>query len=186
MEGEIMVLEDHVGYEDFLRVAKDLGLALQETQEGDGEVVAHQEIWATADGESGVNYIDDPTTMTRHLWVRGPDVQELLRKVCARLPAWEDSELLEMAVEAEEHDEQVAAILRVAAGIPRSDPRALQVFEYYMTARHPLLRKATLQAIGYRLWREAVPLVEDAAKNDPDDGVRAFAQRILDRGTPAD
>ncbi len=55
------------------------------------------------------------------------------------------------------------AILDLSAGFLRPDPNVIRMFEGYMGASSSLIRKATLQAIAYRMWPEAKPLVESAA-----------------------
>lgn len=179
-EGEIMVLEDHVTHEFFVRVAKGQGWQLRQTEPGDGERVPFQEAWTTADGKGVINYIDDPTLLSRQIWIRGPRLDELHFELSRRLPAWEPDELLEHAAEATDHDDGVRAILQLAAGFLRPDPAVVEAFAEYLQAPHPLLRKATLQAIAYRMWPEAVGLLEDAARSDADPDVRAFAQNLLD------
>ncbi len=178
-EGEIMVLEDHITHDDFLRVANGQGWQLRQTQRGDGEHVSFQEIWTTADGKGVINFIDDPTLLSRQIWIRGEHLHELHFELSRRLPAWEQEELLEHAVTAAGHDEAVKAILDLSAGFLRPDPDVIRMFEEYMSASSALIRKATLQAIAYRMWPEAKPLVESAAANDPEESVRAFAATLL-------
>ena len=182
-EGEIMVLHDHITHEFFVRVARGQGWQLRQTQEGDGERVAFQEIWTTADGKGVINFIDDPVLGCRRVWIRGPrqTLKELHFECSSRLPAWEQGELLDHVAEATDHNESVDAIFRLAAGFLRPHPAVIEQFEIYLQAPYPTLREATLQAIAYRMWPESVGLLERAAASDEDESVRAFAQNLLDQ-----
>jgi hypothetical protein len=59
----------------------------------------------------------------------------------------------------------VKAILDLSAGFLRPDPEVIHMFEDSMAAPSPLLRKATLQAIAYRRWPDAKPLVGEPGEN---------------------
>lgn len=179
VEGIFLVLPDHIGHDEFLRVAQDQGWIKQQTRDGDGERISHQEIWTTLDNANAINYVDDPLTLTRHIWVRGSQLQDILTHIWKRLPAYEPEELLEMANKAEDHDEAIQAVFRIAVAFPNFNPDAFKVFESYLKNPDALLRKATIQAIAYRLWSESVEMLESIVQNDSDEGVRQFAQSIL-------
>ena len=179
-EERILVLEEDIDHDEFVRVANKLGWVNQKTHQGDGIKNAFQDIWSTPDKTKAIYFIDDPLTGTHFLCVRGSYLRELLFEIYGRFPAYEQEELFQMAAEAEEHDEAVQAVLRIAVGFPNYDPRAVKVFEAYLTAPSPLLRKATIQAIAYRMWDENIKLLEKTAREDSDESVKQFAQRALD------
>ncbi|MBV6622389.1 MAG: HEAT repeat domain-containing protein [Rivularia sp. (in: Bacteria)] len=179
VEGIFLVLPDHIGREYFVNVMEQLNWFVQQIHEGDGIKKAYQEIWTTEDRANAINYVEDPLTMTHFLWLRGSNIHDLLPEIWGRIPAYESEELLEMAVEAEEHDDAVRAVLRIAVGFPNFDSDALSIFEQYLTSTSPLLRKATIQAIAYRLWTETAPLLEKVSQEDSDEDVKSFAQNIL-------
>ncbi|MTJ10965.1 hypothetical protein FJR04_25430 [Anabaena sp. UHCC 0204] len=118
---------------------------------------------------------------TRFLWVRGPEIRQLLFEIVRRLPAYEPEELIEMASTATEHDEVVDVLFRIAVGFPNFDPQVFRVFETYLKHPTPLLREATVQAIAYRLWPESVKLIEKVVQEDTDEDVQQFAQSILNQ-----
>lgn len=180
-QGEYLVLYSDLGREDFVRVAEGRGWIKEKTREGDGDKVSYQEIWTTPDRTGVVNYVDDPLSGTRFLWLHGAGMDQILREIAARLPCYDQEDLLDLAAQPEDHDEAVQAVMRIAVGFPRFDPRALRVFEIYLQHPSPLLRRATIQAIAYRRWPEGLPLLEKVAQEDPDEAVRAFARRVLDQ-----
>jgi hypothetical protein len=180
-KAEILVLEEDIGYEDFVAVAQDQGWIKYKTYFRDENNRRFEEVWATEDKANAIHYIDDPISGTRFLWVRGPKISELLFEIVGRLPAYEPEELIEMAIEASEYDEAVDALFRIGVGFPNFDPKAFAVFEIYLRQPSPLLRKATVQAIAYRLWPESIKLIEKVVQEEPDEGVRQFAESILNQ-----
>jgi hypothetical protein len=179
VQGEFLVLEEHITYEDFVCVAKQLSWLKQETIEGDREKEAFQEIWKTPDLANIINYVDDPLTLTRFIWIRGADIEKPLFEICRRLPAYEPEELLEKASEAKTINEGVEAVLRLAVAFPHFDPDVLEIFEKFLDATNANLRKATIQAMAYRLWAESIPLLVQVSMADPDEEVKEFARRVL-------
>ena len=179
VQGEFLVLEEHITYEYFVTVANGQGWIKQKKIEGDGEREAFQEIWNTADLANIINYVDDPLTMTRFIWIRGADIQQPLFEICRRLPAYEPEELLEKASEAKTINEGIEAVLRLAVAFPRFDPDVLQIFKKFLDAKNVNLRKATLQAMAYRLWDESLPLLVEVSMTDPDEEVKEFARTVL-------
>ncbi|MTJ51922.1 hypothetical protein FJR38_04160 [Anabaena sp. UHCC 0253] len=180
-EGEILVLEEDINYDDFLGVAQKQGWIKYKTYLPDEKNKRFEEVWATPDKANAIHYIDDSISGTRFLWVRGPEIRQLLFEIVRRLPAYEPEELIEMASTATEHDEVVDVLFRIAVGFPNFDPQVFRVFETYLKHPTPLLREATVQAIAYRLWPESVKLIEKVVQEDTDEDVQQFAQSILNQ-----
>lgn len=177
--GIYLVLENHVGYQDFVDVAKLKGWEKYKSYPGDGKLKSFEEVWTTTDKATAIHYIDDPVTLTRHLWVRGRQVDEVLFQLRG-LPCYEADELLQAAVEAEGHDEMIHSLFRLAVAFPKHDPDAYRIFSAYLTHPDAMLRKAAIQAIGYRMWPEARGLLEDLVLTEPVKELRQFAQAVLD------
>lgn len=179
VHGVFLVLHDFVKHEDFLTLANKQSWKLLRISPGDGSTTAHDEVWLTSDERNAIHWIDDPTVGLRFVWVSGPDLGKLLFHIGRRLPAYEDGELIEAAYEPMTHDESVDALFRIAVAFPNYVPEAHQVYTAYFEHPDPLIRKATVQAIAYRLWDESVDLLEKFATEDLDEDVRAFARDIL-------
>lgn len=179
IQGEFLVLEEHITHEYFVSVAKGQSWIKQETIQGDGEKKAFQEIWKTADLANTINYVDDPLTLTHFVWIRGADIRQLLLEICRRLPAYEPEELLEKASEAKTINEGVEAVLRLAVAFPHFDPDVSEIFKKFLDAKNANLRKATIQAMAYRFWDESIPLLVDVSMTDSDQEVQEFARTVL-------
>lgn len=179
--GETLVLHEDIDHDYFVRVAEGQGWLKYKTYPGDGKKERFEEVWTTEDKANAIHFIDDPISGTRFLWVRGPHIRELLFEVYRRLPAYEPEELIQMAAEVREPNEVVDTLFRIAVAFPNFEPRAFRVFETYLTHPTPLIREATVQAIAYRLWSEGIKLLEKVVQEDPDEGVRQFAQSILNQ-----
>ncbi|MGG6297052.1 HEAT repeat domain-containing protein [Leptolyngbya sp. AN02str] len=180
IDGEFFVLEEDISYQEFVHLAQEQGWVKQLTHHGDGKKEAFQEIWTTHDRKNVINYVDDPLTFTRFLWIRGSNLHPLLFEVSRRLPAYEPDDLLQMAIDAQNEQEAIGALLKIAVGFPDFDDSAFNIFRVYLTHPSPIVRKATVQAIAYRLWDESINLLEQVSKSDPEKDIREFVQLILE------
>ncbi|NMO21846.1 HEAT repeat domain-containing protein [Pyxidicoccus fallax] len=175
-----VVLKPGVKRQEFEQAALAVGLVKHREREGDGQKESYQQIWATQDEENSVHYVEDPLSGTTFFSIRGPKQQSLVFELARRVWAFAPEELIELAQEAETHDEQVKAVFRLAVANPRYQPDVFNVFSVYATKPpNPLLRAATLNAIGYRCWPECIPLLEGVARDDADAQVRQTAERLL-------
>lgn len=179
IDGTFLVLPEYLGYKDFRDLASQQGWKLIKTNAGDGKLEPFDEVWATSNERNSVHFVDDPVTGTKHLWVWGADEKELLLAIFKRLPAYEPEDFIEGAFDEMSHNEIVDNLFRMAVAFPNFDPNAFHVFQAYLNHPEPLIRKATVQAIGYRLWDESLGLLERVAEDDADEGVRKFASDIL-------
>lgn len=174
------VLRPDITRETFAKAATAVGLTKHSTLEGDGHKVAYEEIWVTPDQKNAVRFVDDPLTGTKFLRGQGPRRASYVRELQTKVKTYPPEEIIEQAQDAKQHDEQVQAIFRVAVTFPQFEPTAFEVFRAYATrAEDPVLRRATLNAMAYRSWKEFIPLMEEVADKDPDDEVRTTAQHLL-------
>jgi hypothetical protein len=186
-EGEILVFHKdyNVGHEDFVRVSQSyLGLVHHETLLATEEKKMFEDVWFTPDGSSAVSFVDDHYMDCQYLWVRGSQTPELVSKIYGYLPSQEAEEILEDLAAAHNDEEGISAILKlgVACLTCERDPRLIRAFEFCLEeppTPNPGFRRATIQAIAYSMWPENRPVLERVAQNDPDEGVREFAQRIV-------
>ena len=179
IDGTFLVLPEYLGYADFQDLASQQGWKLIKTYSGDGKLEPFDEVWATSNRRNSIHFVDDPITGTKHLWVWGPDDKELLLVIFRRLPAYEPDDLIEGAFDELSHNEMVDNLFRIAVAFPNFNKNAFHVFQAYSHHPDPLIRKATMQAIGYRLWDESLGLLERVAEDDADEGVRRFTSDML-------
>jgi hypothetical protein len=186
-EGEILVFhkDDNVDHERFVRVAqKYLGLVHHETLLATAEKKMFEDVWFTSDSSSAVSFVDDHYMDCQYLWVRGSQTPELVSQIYGLFSPQEAEEILEDLAAAHNDEEGISAILKlgVASLTCEHDPRLIRAFEFCLEeppTPNPAFRRATIQAIAYSMWPENQPLLERVAQNDPDEGVRQFAQRIV-------
>lgn len=181
IQGEFLVLHEDITHDYFVKVAEGQDWIKYKTYPGDGRKERFEEVWTTQNKANAIHYIDDPISGTCFLWVRGSQLRELLFEIDGRIPAYEPEELIEMLVEADEHDEIVDALFRIAVGFPNFDVRVFHIFENYLIHPSHLMRKATIQAIAYRLWPESIELLKKVVQEDFDESVRQFAQSIINQ-----
>jgi hypothetical protein len=161
-------------------VATDLRLTHHETRPGDGDRLAYEQVWATADRTSAINYLEDPISGLHYLSIRGTLASRLVTKLAKRLDVYDEEDLLEHAATATTLEEQVRALNQVAIGFVDYHPAAMELLEGYATsAPLPQLRAAAVNAMGFRAWPQFRPVLEQVAAQDPDEGVRRRAASML-------
>jgi hypothetical protein len=179
----VLILKPGVTRAHYERAATDAGFAHFETRPGDGDRAAHEQVWAWPDLErphAAVHYLESPLVSFAYVVVRGSEVPELAARLTDRLPIYSRAELIDDAMNALTHDEQVYAINRLAVGFPQCEPAALGVLTNYILAgATPLLREAAVNALGFHGWPEVKWLVAKLAAEDPADNVRARAAALL-------
>lgn len=179
-ERAILVLYPHLTRADVERVAAELGLVRHSVRPGDGVRQAYEQVWATDDRATAVNYLEDPLVSLSYLSIRGADRDKLASKFARKMETYDPEWALELAAGAVKPETQLEAISRLAVIFPSHDPAAFEVFKAYATAApNPVLREAAVNAMAYRAWPEFLPLLEQIAREDPSDNVRMRANEIL-------
>jgi hypothetical protein len=178
------VLREGVTRSDFEQAAVASGLVHFANRPG-GDRSGYEQVWAWPNVEhptTGVNYIESPFVSFLYLVVHGCEVPLLVGKLTERLASYTASELLDGALQASTHDDQVRALNRLAIGFVEFDPAVLGIIlDYVSRADNPLLREATVNAMGFRAWPQFRPILERLAAEDPVENVREHAARILAR-----
>jgi hypothetical protein len=191
-KGVYRVLYPHVTQGDFERAATVLGFLRFETRPGDEKRVAYEQVWAFPDRTTAVNYVESPLAGVHYFNLRGARVPHFTTELTRRVQARSPEELLASAVGPMPHDEYVKALNRMPDGehiwalnrlaitFPAYDPAVFAIFEAYATkAPSPHLRRSAVNAMGFRLWPQFRPLLEQIIAEDPDESVREHAKAIL-------
>jgi len=176
---EVFVLYDDVTRLDFQKAAKAAGLEQHPAPKGDHDG-GHEEVWATADKRSAVNYLEDPILGLSYIVIRGDPHGNLTHKMAETIQLFSPEEAVEFGQQEINTRPQVEAIYRLAAMFPEHDPQVLEVFRTYATKPgDPTLREATVNAMGYRRWPEFKPLLEEIEKKDDNAGVKERVRAVL-------
>jgi hypothetical protein len=180
---ERLVLHDDITHQDFVKVVKNnLELIHDETRQTTSEdKKVFQDIWLTPDKATGVSFIDDNDLGFRYLWIGGVQSQEYYLKISKLLHSYDGEDLIESLEFAKDYLQVLYTILKIGVAYPEYDPLAFQVFEYYIGDNNASLRGAVLKAIGFSKWSECRPLVEKTAQTEPEEPLRQFAQRMLEK-----
>ena len=179
IEGKFIVLEEDISHKDFLGLAEAQGWNHYRTYSPETEKDRFEDVWHTTDNKNTIHFIEDPITGTRYIWAKGSNLKEVLFKIHRWLPAYEPEELIQMAVEADQPDEAIDALFRIAVAFPNFNEAAIGIFKQYLSHPSKLIRKATVQAIAYRAWSEGIGLLEKVSDEDVEVEVREFAKILL-------
>jgi hypothetical protein len=179
-----IILRRPSGLADVRRFAEELGWPLAIEEEADEDRgKAHEIAWAAGPAVS-LHYLDDPVSGCGYVvaWGADPKIAEGLAALAEeRLDAWTPDELLLAAANATEPMERARSVIRVGLGSPDEfDARFLELIRNAMSHPDTRVREAALYATGYTAWPAYRPLLEDAARNDPDTSRRNDAQILLE------
>jgi hypothetical protein len=185
-EGEILVFhkDDNVDHERFVRVAQEfLELVHYETRPPAEDRKIFEDVWITPDSTNAIHFLDNSYMDCQYLWVRGPRTPEFVSKLYRLIPTDTTEDILEELSGAHNLEEGVSAVLKLGVACPNYDSQVFRAFELCLQeppTEEPSFRRATIQAIAYRMWPENRPLLERVIRTDEDEGVRQFAQSILE------
>ncbi|WP_437733123.1 HEAT repeat domain-containing protein [Sorangium sp. So ce1335] len=174
-----VLLKPSATHEELADAARLHGWVLHRAGDREAPMRGREEVWATSDSLTAIHYVEDGLTDERYLWVRGANLDQVVTQLRRALLAYDEGELIDLADEEEEHNERVKAIIRVGLVFSRYNGEVLALYRRYLSDKDPLLRQATLFAIGCRALPEARGLVEHVADNDEDAETRAVARRML-------
>lgn len=180
MKQSFLVLRPDLSPEQVEEALEDLGLEWDGTLEGDGQRIAHEEIWVAPDETQVVAVVACPLVNKVYLAIRGEDVEALATELHARIPTYSRAECLALASSASVHDDRVRALYRIAVTFHEFDAEAFEIFRAFsVDAPDALLREAAVDAMVYRCWSEFAPLLERIIQADPAETVRERAAAIL-------
>jgi len=156
------------------------GFHLFRTQEGDGERVAFEQVWASEDQTTALNYLEDPLLGLTWLSFRGADLDVFIRRIATQIELIDGADALVLAAAATEPSEKIVAIARLAAVFPVYDADAFRLFAAYATeSADPHVRESAVNCMAYRGWSAFVPLLKWVIEHDSAPAVRQRAAEIL-------
>ena len=190
-EGTFYVLEEDTNYnsrfdehEDFVEALENKKFIKIKTLEGNRFSIPFQDIWTNPKQTHQVYFVYDPILNTNYLRISGNENNEpeSISKLGRRFSRYHYTELSTIVLEAFEddnEDEQAQAIFNFAIGFYVYDSRYPTAFEKYLKSPSVKVRLATIRAIGFQLWNECAPILENLISEDPNPAVRAYATETL-------
>ncbi len=137
-------------------------------------------VWITRDGETIIQYMRDYYANIHYYAIEGTDADKIAEKVRSSLDTFNLEELYQRAKNATEKKECICFILMLGAASPKTfDTEIFSVFERMFSHKDLEVRSATAFATTYRAWPEFKKPLERLIENDPDQGVREYAQANL-------
>jgi hypothetical protein len=180
---ECLILRPQVTRADVEAGLAAAGLAHFATHPADRDLRAYAQVWVTpsvAAPTAGVHYYEDPIPNFPYLVVSGANFQDLAARVAERVATFTRDELLDGALDAAAHNDQVRAINRLAIGFVEFDPAVWTIIATFAReAQNPLLREAAVNSVAFRAWPHYRPLLERIVVDDPSENVRQRAALLL-------
>ena len=193
-EGEFSILEEdtHFGtrfeeHQDFAEILKKKEFIKIKTIEGNKFSIPFQDIWTNPEQTHHVYFVHDPILNINYFRLRNvSDISKepkSIRKVGGLFSGYNYTEIpdiLNEAIEDGSEDEIAQAIFTFAVGLAAwYDPRKSDAFGICLESPSVKVRLATIRAIGFQLWDECIPLLENVISSDPNPAVREYATETL-------
>lgn len=179
-----LVLKRSPADDEVQQFADELGWPRRFDQPADLERRVHREIaWAAGPAVS-LHYLDDPVSQHSYVVVWGGDrqiVESLASVAEERLGTWTTDELLAAVDNARDSMSLAVSVIRAGLGSPDEfDDRFFRRIKASMSNPDRRVREAAFYATAYTAWPQYLPLLEDAARTDPDRERRRDAQILVD------
>ena len=189
-KGKFWVIEEDANYEsrfaeheDFIDTMGKKEFIKTRTIEGNKFSTPFQDVWTNPEKTHRVYFIHDFVVDTNCVRVSGENEEP---KSISELRSWfiilEDGELCQAADDAlkeNDEDEAARAIFNIGIAYHFHHRAAMMMFERYLKSPSVKIRLATIRAIGFQLWNECIPLLENLIASDPNPAVREYATETL-------
>ncbi|MEV4701689.1 hypothetical protein [Actinoplanes sp. NPDC049316] len=179
-----MVLRPGTDESDVRALADRLGFTVVREMTADPVQGVQREVTWRVDEGLVLHYAEEAVSGCVFVQVQGDadeDVAEVADAVASYLvPVSLEDALVGTRVPADE-ETRAARIVQAGLSAPEHfDDRFLRVFAAAMRDGSRRIREAGVWATTYSNWPEAKPLLQAVMANDPDPGLRADAQNILE------
>ena len=192
IEGEFFVLEEDTNFDtrfeehqDFAEILKEKEFLKIKTIEGNRFSTPFQDIWTNPEQTHQVYFVHDPIFNINYFRIRGDydNEPESIRKVGGIFSGYHYTEfpdILGEAIENGKEDEIAQAVFSFAVGLAAwYDPRKSDAFKICLEQPSVKVRLATIRAVGFQLWNECAPILENLISSDPNPAVREYATQTL-------
>ena len=208
--GYFWVLMSGAEHKNFVDAVKKKGLIRVGTEPGDdGYNEPFQDIWQNPEQTHIISFntisfvedtfyfengnffqVDKSGSNVNYLWINGEEHWKFVKNI-GYFAHYSPTDLCEMAQEAAEEVRHKSssevinyanyAISAIAIGYKEHHVAPMRFFKEYLTLPDKMIRDTTITAIGFRKWLECIPLLEETAKNDPDESNRRYAQEMIEK-----
>ena len=179
-----LVLKHTNAERDVQAFADDLGWSRTLEEASDPAHGKAREIMWASGPASSLHYLEDPVSRHSYLVTRSEDRAEadsLASLADTRLVIWQPDELLAAIDNAADPVERAVAVIRAGLGSPDEfDDRFFRRIRDAMAHPDPRVREAALYATAYSAWPQYLPLLERAAREDPDGERRNDAEILVE------
>lgn len=174
-----LILADSMTREEFRAIARGHDWILHQVYDTPGS--NYEEVWTNADQTAALHYVEDSEISGEHfLLVRSDSVHAYATAIARVFRTVSLDELYKTVVYGENVDERIRALTRlgvVAFDVTKDVRVAWETGLFHADER---VRLATIRAMSFNGLPALIPLLEEAALEDPSDDVRALAQRLID------
>jgi hypothetical protein len=174
-----LILADSMAREEFRVIARGHDWIPHQVYDAPG--LNYEEVWTKADQTAALHYVEDSEISgERFLLVRSDSVHAYAPAIARAFRAVSPDELYKTIVYGENVDERIRALTRlgvVAFDVTKDVRVAWETGLFHVDER---MRLATIRAMSFNGLPALIPLLKEAALEDPSDDVRTLAQQLID------
>ena len=174
-----LILDDSINREEFRAIARRHDWLLHHVYEASDS--NYEEVWTNSSQTVALHYVEDSEISgERFLLVRSDSAQAYATSIAGIFRTVPLEELYKAIVYGTNPDEQIRALTRlgvVAFDVTKEVRVGWETGLFHTDER---VRLSAIRAMSFNGLPALIPLLEEAALEDPSDEVRAFAQRLID------
>jgi hypothetical protein len=174
-----LILNDSMTCEEFRVIAR--GHDWIPHQVYDAPSSNYEEVWVNADQTAALHYVEDSEISgERFLLVRSDSVRAYAPAIARAFRTVSLDELYKTIVYGENVAERIRALTRLGVVAFDATKDVRVAWETGLFHADERVRLATIRAMSFNGLAALIPLLEEAALEDPSGHVRALAQRLMD------
>lgn len=147
-------------------------------------VPGHEWVWATADRQTAISYVDDQAIGLRYLAIQGRDRTGLADAFRAELPIVDKSTVLGILSTAPTPNDIAGSLYLVGAFANEFDADVFAAIEEALAHDSPRVRQAAIFAALMAEWSELEPALARLEAREPESDVREMARTALEHLRP--
>lgn len=175
-----VVLKPSTSEEDITALAGRHGWHFQEAL-GPTEQQPYEKIWIAPDNYTSIHYIEDFLLRIRYIIVTKDRPDEVVAQIQSGLDVYSRDEILGLVDTADELNQRILALHRVAGAAPQEFDQAIfDCLQRAMNDPEVAIRRAAIFATTYAHWPEFQESLERLQASDDDPSVRELARHVLE------
>jgi len=174
-----LILPDYITRDEFRAIASTHGWLEHQVYDSPG--TTYEEVWTNINHTAALHYVEDGRfSGERFLLIRGDSIQSMMPAISQAFHTVSFNELYKIIVHGANIDEQIRALTRLGIIAFEVTDDVRVAWETGLFHPEERVRLSTIRAMSFVADPKVIPLLEEAALEDPSENVRSLAQRLIE------